>query len=152
MSASKGDEPNLVPLLDLVLQLVMFFMVCANFVMEQVNETIKLPPANASKPLDKSGDKALFLNVTSDGKVILSSADAVGTDKVLTNAEAVRSYMVRRYDEDMRTIKPEDRPKGPKLRLVIRADEKAKFKDVNAIMSACRKAGFINAEVRVIKQ
>ena len=27
----------------MVLQLVMFFMVCANFVMEQVNDTIKLP-------------------------------------------------------------------------------------------------------------
>src|SRR5207302_7756448 len=101
MSASKGDEPNLVPLLDLVLQLVMFFMVCANFVMEQVNETIKLPPAIASKPLDKSGDKVLFLNINSDGKVLLSALDAVGTDKEYTNPEALKNYMIRRYDEDM---------------------------------------------------
>ena len=38
-SSSDKCEPNLVPLLDMVLQLVMFFMVCANFVMEQVNES-----------------------------------------------------------------------------------------------------------------
>src|SRR4029079_343313 len=41
--ASSDAEPNLVPLLDLVLQLVMFFMMCANFVMEENDQTIKLP-------------------------------------------------------------------------------------------------------------
>src|SRR6267142_725701 len=35
-------EPNFTPLLDLVLQLVMFFMLCANFVMEQTAVEIKL--------------------------------------------------------------------------------------------------------------
>ncbi len=150
MSHGKSEEPNLVPLLDLVLQLVMFFMVCANFVMEQVNETIKLPPAIASKPLDKSGDKALFLNINTKGEVLLSQLDAVGSDSTLTNAEAVKSYMIRRYDEDMKGLKPGE--KGPQLRIIIRADENAKFKDVYGIMSACRKAGFYDAEVRVIKQ
>ena len=33
-------EPNLTPLLDVVLQLLMFFMMCVNFVTEQVNEDI----------------------------------------------------------------------------------------------------------------
>ena len=40
-------EPNLVPLLDLVFQLIMFFMVCVNFVSQQVNEDIKLPVAQS---------------------------------------------------------------------------------------------------------
>jgi biopolymer transport protein ExbD len=34
------SEPNLTPLLDVVLQLLMFFMMCVNFVNEQVNENI----------------------------------------------------------------------------------------------------------------
>ena len=42
-------EPNLTPLLDLVLQLVMFFMLCANFVVEQTSDKIKLPEAEAAK-------------------------------------------------------------------------------------------------------
>ncbi len=33
-------DPNLVPLLDLVFQLIMFFMICVNFVSEQVNSDI----------------------------------------------------------------------------------------------------------------
>ena len=46
-------EPNFTPLLDLVLQLVMFFMICANFVMEQTSVEIKLPKAIAAKALEK---------------------------------------------------------------------------------------------------
>ncbi|HJZ53372.1 MAG TPA: biopolymer transporter ExbD [Gemmataceae bacterium] len=148
MAHGKDGEPNLVPLLDLVLQLVMFFMVCANFVMEQVNQTIKLPTAIAAKPIEKEG--SIYLNINKKGEVILTSVDAVGGDQILTNAEQVRSYMQRRYDEDMRGRKPDDKT-GPRLKVVIRADQDAKFKDVNAIMIACRKAGFVNAEFRVLK-
>ena len=57
MSASTSSdkcEPNLTPLLDMVLQLVMFFMLCANFVMEQVNESVKLPLAIVIEVCTKS--------------------------------------------------------------------------------------------------
>ena len=47
------------PLLDLVLQLVMFFMLCANFVMEQVNDTIKLPKATDGPADGQEGDLAV---------------------------------------------------------------------------------------------
>ena len=62
MTVSDRAEPNLVPLLDVILQLVMFFMLCANFVMEQVNEAIKLPDAIAAKPLDKRAGDYLILH------------------------------------------------------------------------------------------
>ena len=79
---SGGDgikaEPNLIPLLDLVMQLVMFFMVCANFVMEQTNATIVLPEAIASKALDKNDAYPIFLNINKEGKVLLSKLDARG--------------------------------------------------------------------------
>ena len=47
-------DPNLTPLLDVVLQLLMFFMMCVNFVTEQVNEDISLPVSQAVKPMDKA--------------------------------------------------------------------------------------------------
>ena len=56
-------EPNLVPLLDLVFQLIMFFMVCVNFVSQQVNEDIKLPVAQSARPMDKTEVDVLFLNL-----------------------------------------------------------------------------------------
>src|SRR6185437_7680828 len=58
-----ATEPNLTPLLDVVLQLLMFFMMCVNFVNEQVNEDIKLPRSQAVKPMDKSDPDVLFVNL-----------------------------------------------------------------------------------------
>jgi biopolymer transport protein ExbD len=55
-------EPNLTPLLDVVLQLLMFFMMCVNFVSEQVNEDIKLPISDSAKPVDKAGTDILYVN------------------------------------------------------------------------------------------
>jgi biopolymer transport protein ExbD len=55
-------EPNLTPLLDVVLQLLMFFMMCVNFVTEQVSNDIKLPKSASVKPMDKADTDALFLN------------------------------------------------------------------------------------------
>src|SRR6516162_11643096 len=56
-------EPNLTPLLDVVLQLLMFFMMCVNFVSEQVTEDIRLPQSQAVKPMDKADTDVLFINL-----------------------------------------------------------------------------------------
>jgi biopolymer transport protein ExbD len=66
MSHGGGDSiasPNLTPLLDVVLQLLMFFMMCVNFVNDQVNAEIHLPESQSAKPMDKSETEVLFLNL-----------------------------------------------------------------------------------------
>ena len=59
-----GDEiaePDLTPLLDLVLQLLMFFIINVNFVSEQVSADIKLPSSESARPIDKADPGAIFL-------------------------------------------------------------------------------------------
>src|SRR5262245_26874928 len=72
-SSSNGVAagPNLTPLLDVVLQLLMFFIICTNFKMEEVSTEIKLPAAQSARPVDKSDVEVLFMNMTSDGKVLV---------------------------------------------------------------------------------
>lgn len=152
MAHGKQDEPNLVPLLDLVLQLVMFFMVCANFVMEQVNEQIKLPSAISSKPLDKTPERTVYLNVDEKGVVQLSQLDAIRNERELTNPKQVESYMKVRYEQDMQSLSVEERAKGPRLRVVIRADGRTDTEKVDAVLRACRVAGFSTAELRAVRQ
>lgn len=147
-------EPNLIPLLDLVLQLVMFFMVCANFVMEQVNEAIKLPEAVVAKPIDKKDEYIIFLNVDEQGKVILSGLDAQGDTpdaNTLTNPAQVKTYMDRRYKEDMRRKPKEGEAKPTPSLLIVRADKKCEFEKVYAVMKACRTAGYERAQLRTIQ-
>ena len=70
MSASVGDEGldvNLTPLLDLVLQLIMFFMITINFVrVDQFDDQISLPLATQAVPMDKTAEEWIFLNL--DGR------------------------------------------------------------------------------------
>src|SRR5688500_17625085 len=64
-------DPNLVPLLDVVLQLIMFFMITVNFVrVDQFDDTIALPVAQMAVPLDKSSEVFIFLNLDSTGKLV----------------------------------------------------------------------------------
>jgi biopolymer transport protein ExbD len=154
--SSGGDkcEPNLIPLLDLVLQLVMFFMVCANFVMEQVSEAIRLPEAVVAKPIEKSDEYIIFLNVDKEGRVILSGLDAQGDrpeDNLLTNPAQVKTYMERRYKEDMRRKPKEGEAKATPSLLIVRADKEAEFEKVYGVMKACRLAGYDRAQLRAIR-
>ena len=156
MSAPSGPDkcdPNLVPLLDLVLQLVMFFMVCANFVMEQINETIQLPHALAAKPLDPNAKAIIFLNVSKDGFVLLSGVDVQGKNKddnVLRNQVQVQQYMKRRFDEDVRRSGG-DKDKAKKTTLIIRADKETQFEKVYSVMKGCQLAGYENCQLRAIR-
>ncbi len=142
-------EPNLTPMLDMVLQLVMFFMLCANFVTEEVNGTIELPKAIAAKPLDKRDDKIIFLNVDSKGDVLLSLLDTPeGQSSTLKNKLNVQSYLKRKAAADAQSTKPGD----PPLRsvVIIRADKKATFEKVNDVMDAVRGAGYTQVRLRVV--
>src|SRR6266403_3123687 len=75
MSHTVGDdikaEPNLIPLLDLVFQLIMFFMICVNFVSAQVNEEIKLPISQSARAMDKAEVEVLVLNMEATGKILV---------------------------------------------------------------------------------
>ena len=145
-------EPNLVPLLDMVLQLVMFFMVCANFVMEQVNDTIKLPTAIAAKPLGARDPDAIFLNIDKKGVVLLSALQAIangGRDR-LTNPLEVQSFMRRQYELDVRA-NGGDRTKPPKSTVILRADQETSFEHVYGVMKAVRLAGYTQVQLRAIR-
>jgi biopolymer transport protein ExbD len=142
---SEKCEPNLVPLLDLVLQLVMFFMLCANFVMEQVNDSIKLPQALAAKPLDRKDERLLFLNVNEKGQVLLSKLDAEDT-LTLDNKAQVKAFMERRYKRDVASSP--DRNAPILSTVIIRGDRQAKFEKIYDVMEGIRAANYKQVRFR----
>jgi biopolymer transport protein ExbD len=144
-SSSGAAEPNLTPLLDMVLQLVMFFMLCANFVMEQVNESIKLPTAIAAKALDKTTADYLILNVDERGVVTVGG-------ETLDNAVKVQGYLADRAALDKGRAKPADWEAGKGRSLVIlRAHKDCPFKAVHDVMAGCRRAGYADVRLRALK-
>ena len=155
---SGGDkcEPNFTPLLDLVLQLVMFFMLCANFVMDQTNVEIKLPSAIAAKALGSGEDYAIYLNVNEKGEVILTPTDQFKDSEgqvtdTLRNAEQVRVFLTRRAKEDLVAAGPANKDKGPRSVIILRVHKETSFEKTYAIMKACRQAGYLKVQLRAIR-
>ena len=57
-------EINLTPLLDVVLQLIMFFMMCVNFVSEQTNPNVLLPSSSSAQEIQpQAKSDAVILNI-----------------------------------------------------------------------------------------
>ena len=137
-------EPNFTPLLDLVLQLVMFFMLCANFVMEQTAEEIQLPKALAAKVGERNED-IFYLNVNQDGKVLLTPDQREPDRDTLDNEIQVREYMKRRAEQEKRRTGKEK----PEAVLVLRVDRRTFFEKTYEIMRACRQAGYEKVQLRV---
>ncbi|MFO0934956.1 MAG: biopolymer transporter ExbD [Gemmataceae bacterium] len=150
-------EPNLTPMLDMVLQLVMFFMLCANFVADRANKSIKLPDSIEAKALDKDTESVIYLNVDTDGDVLLVPHQVTKEEKkqggnvALTNEIAVQSYMKNRLHDFERSLKPDEQGKGKTPIVIIRADKNCTFRKVYNVMSACQKAGYKDVQLRVLK-
>jgi biopolymer transport protein ExbD len=140
-------EPNFTPLLDLVLQLVMFFMIVSNFVLEQTNQEITLPEAIAAKALEKGDGDPIFLNVNEQGKVLLGANQREGDTDTLDNEDQVRRYMLNRAAEEKRKTGKNE----VQASLILRVDRLTPFDKTYKIMKACRLAGYQKVQLRVLR-
>src|SRR5688572_14111138 len=57
-------EVNLTPLLDLILQLIMFFLACTNFAADQASSNVQLPESTSAQEIQpKTEDEYLVINI-----------------------------------------------------------------------------------------
>src|SRR4051794_1959822 len=88
MSASASmdkAEPNLTPLLDIVFQLITFFMLVINFSNDNYDQRVKLPVAGTARPVEdgeKVAEDRLVLNVDRDGHLLMNG-EALLTNKAV---------------------------------------------------------------------
>ncbi|MBP3958737.1 biopolymer transporter ExbD [Gemmata sp. G18] len=157
MSHGSSDkyEPNFTPLLDLVLQLVMFFMLCANFVMDQTNVEIKLPEAISAKAIESNENYVYYINVNEQGTVIFPPGDTpidslggrlTSTDK----PKELEIILKRRAEEDKRAAGPGNEDKPLRTLIILRVHKACPFEKTSAIMRACRAAGYARIQLRAV--
>jgi biopolymer transport protein ExbD len=144
-SQGEACEPNLTPLLDVVLQLVMFFMITVNFVrIDQLNEDIKLPVAQAAVPMDQSAEDWVFLNLDKHGKL-------EGTEtKAIRNPSELKAYLQRKRDDLERTNREKGKTGELKVVVVLRADANTHYRDVWETLKSCTEAGYRRWQLRVM--
>ena len=160
MSHGGGDdsvEPDLTPLLDLVMQLLMFFIINVNFVSEQVSTEIKLPSSESARPIDKADPGAIFVGqmiktqeflnkLTEKERARVVNADSlvlIPTQPVMTPQEA-KAWLKDKY-EFLSKLKD-----GGKVDTIIyfRPHENLEYGQMVTMMNYCKVAGFTRIRVR----
>jgi biopolymer transport protein ExbD len=130
-------EPNLTPLLDMVFQLITFFMLVINFKSAEMDLSLKLPVVGSARPVETHGQVGLLvLNINSTGELKIYGGVVKDIEKYIA-VEANASRMAAR-------IESPDSEAGQDLptTIVIRADRATPFKMINRVIKACQDNGF----------
>lgn len=136
MSSHASAEPNLTPMLDMVFQLVTFFMLVINFKGAQLDLSLKLPVLGSARPLDTEGHDELFvLNIDSQGKLKVYGVEKDMKSYIAGEAKVAIAKM---------TFDNPKFKKGDELptMIVIRADKATPFKLLDEVIKTCQEHGF----------
>lgn len=132
---SERAEPNLTPLLDMVFQLITFFMLVINFKGASMDLTLKLPVLGSARPLERHGKlEPLLLNVDSQGRV---------------NAYGQKVDIEKHISKEARLLRQQLQINGTQVEnnelpvpVIIRADRSAPFHLVNHVLKVCQDEGY----------
>ena len=141
-------EPDMTPMIDIVFQLIAFFMMLTNFEQTQADERVKLPSDQLARPPITSREKVLVVNVgfkrDNQGEKI-DSTPYVFEGDVET---AVLQYGPR-LKEEKRVAEALYGPGGHKDMVIeIRADSETPTGLVQELIKLCQEAGFEKFSLR----
>lgn len=122
-------EFSMAPLIDIVFQLLIFFMVATTYSQQEKELGIELPNAASAREPELVPEE-LVINVFRDGRVTLAGHDVPGDDLSTALKQAARE----------RTDVP----------VTIRGDRLVHHEDVVRVMDACGLAGLTNLTVGTI--
>jgi biopolymer transport protein ExbD len=156
MSASVGQSEgkcdiNLTPLLDLVLQLIMFFMLTVNFVrIDQISDDVVLPVVQSAMPIKNTSDNLVYVSITKDNLRLASG-------KRLNTAAQLKTYVLDRKRElDTQARVRADREgvtyQPVPIIVVVRAHRDASWGIIFDTLQECANAGYSRWQLRVLKQ
>jgi biopolymer transport protein ExbD len=147
LSHGSSAEPNLTPILDMVFQLITFFMLVINFKTAAMDLDLKLPVIGSARPVDTQGqDDLLILNINSQGQLRVYGQLISDVPAYIAN-EAQASLLVAK-----RTIPQIQFGDDLPSTVVIRADQGTPFAMLNQIIAACQKNGYRNFALKAMNK
>lgn len=135
---SEGVEPNLTPILDMVFQLITFFMLVINFKGASMDLTLQLPVLGSARPLEYAGTlEPIVLNIDPKGGV-----------KAFGQPIDVNVFVPREAKMLKLQLKALGKPlaEGDEMPVpvIIRADKVTDFATVLGVIRLCQKEGYRN--------
>jgi biopolymer transport protein ExbD len=113
---------NMTPMIDVVFQLIIFFLLASHLGQQESQVAVELPAAESGNRAEIDEARRVTVNVLNDGRLVLSGRNV---DR----------------DELDRVLRFERAAVGPNLEVRVRCDRSAPYRHVEPIMVACTKAG-----------
>jgi biopolymer transport protein ExbD len=136
-------EPNLTPILDMVFQLITFFMLVVSFKTASMDPGIRLPVLGSARPASQESESSfVVLNIDVAGELRVYGQVCDLEQYLVKEASSMRKQTADKgdhhSDEDQRTA------------AIIRADKCTPFTKLHHVMAVCKKLGFNNITLKVL--
>jgi biopolymer transport protein ExbD len=125
------DEPpsiNMTPMVDVIFQLIIFFMVGTKFAEMERNISLQVPQVSEVKALTPAPERRV-INVYRDGRVAL--------DRQMVSLDQLTGRLAQARQE------------YADLGVLVRGDAEGAFQNVASVLGACRQAGVSNLGISV---
>lgn len=143
MSAKVAEsaEPDLTPLLDIVFQLITFFMLLINFSSENYDVHVRLPVAGSARPMDETQavtDDKLVLNIDRQGHLL-----AEGKSMFLQQGIGYIKHQAELINFNLKAAGQKPKADGAlPTTVILRADKDTAFTNLYSFITACQSHGF----------
>ncbi|MFO0890197.1 MAG: biopolymer transporter ExbD [Isosphaeraceae bacterium] len=134
-------EPNLTPLLDVVFQLITFFMLVINFTAENYDQRVRLPVAGSARPVEDSqrvSEDRFVLNVDRDGHLLVGGQSQPMSEAIRTIKHQADLVKLNLKASGLKYEQGKPLP----TTIIFRADKDVTFDSVMQLITACQAQGF----------
>ncbi len=121
------------PMIDVVFQLIIFFVVTADMQQKAIDESIKLAMAPHARPVEQKDPREVTIEVDRNGRISIA--------RVYMSPDYLYTVMRKTVADHGQTVP-----------VVIRADGATKHEAVRAAMDACTRAGLWRVKFSAIKE
>ena len=135
---SEGVEPNLTPILDMVFQLITFFMLVINFKGASMDLTLQLPVLGSARPLEYTGQlEPIVLNIDPKGGV-KAFGQPVNVNEFVPHQAKMLKLQLKALGKPL--AESDELP----VPVIIRADKVTDFATVLGVIRLCQMQGYRN--------
>ena len=124
---------NLTAMIDVVFQLIIFFVCTINLQDASVDTKIQLAMAPHGKPIDVKDPRTVYVAMDASGRATVAGTPVTAGILYSVLKKAIGSY-------------------GPDVPVVIRADGRARHDKVQVIMDTCAGAGIWRIKIAALKE
>jgi biopolymer transport protein ExbD len=139
---SLNAEPNLTPILDMVFQLITFFMLVINFKAASLDMSVQLPVIGSALPTEAGDRDVLVLNVMPDGKLRMYGEERDADGLIAQEARSARQSAGGSPKQGTVNELP--------TTIIIRADRTTPYHYIHHVIQVCQAHGFRNFQYRAL--